>query len=199
MASITATLLTLPTALVIGHSVEGRPIEAVHVGGKGPVVLVVGCIHGNECAGVSVIAALARARPAHEDLWLISVANPDGTAHDQRLNAHGVDLNRNFPDGREPETRALVAFIRRIHPALTVWFHQPQNVVRAWGRSRAAARRYAAAVGMRYASLAWPAGAATRWQNGLGEVSFVVELGPGPLDAAGVRRHVRALLRLAAF
>ena len=95
----------------------------MHVGGKGPVVLVVGCIHGNECAALPV--------------------------------------------------------------------------VRAWGRSRAAARRYARAVGMRYRSEIWPTGAATRWQNGLGETSFVVELAPGPLDAAGVRRHVRALLRLA--
>ena len=50
---------------------------------------------------------------------------------------------------------------------------------------------------MRYRSEIWPTGAATRWQNGLGETSFVVELAPGPLDAAGVRRHVRALLRLA--
>ena len=196
MASITATLLTLPTALVIGHSVEGRPIEAVHVGGNGPVVLVVGCIHGNECAALPVVAALANARPGHEDLWLISVANPDGTAHDTRLTAHGVDLNRDFPNGGEPETRALVAFIRGIHPAITIWFHQPQTVVRAWGRSRAAAHRYGKAVGMRYAAMVWPPGSATRWQNGLGETAFVVELAPGPLDADAIRRHVRAILHL---
>jgi protein MpaA len=196
MASITATLLTLPTALVIGHSVEGRPIEAVHVGGKGPVVLVVGCIHGNECAALPVVHALERAHPIHEDLWVIGEANPDGTAHRTRANADGVDLNRDFPGGAEPETRALVAFVRRLHPVITVWFHQPQTVVRAWGGSRAAARRYADAVGMRYASIVWPAGAATRWQNSLGETAFVVELAPGALDAAGIRRHVQAILHL---
>ncbi len=213
MASITATLLTLPTALVIGHSVEGRPIEAVHVGGVGPVVLVVGCIHGNECAALPVVRALERARPVHEDLWVIPEANPDGTAQDRRLNAHDVDLNRNFPAGwrpgrrdgyypgpralSEPESRALLTFVRRIRPAITVWFHQPQTVVRAWGRSRTAARAYARAVGVRYRSEIWPTGAITRWQNGDGETAFVVELAPGPLDAAGVRRHVRALLHLA--
>jgi len=213
MTSITATLLTLPAVFVVGHSVAGRPIEAVHVGGNGPVVLVVGCIHGNECAALPVVRALQRSHPVGEDLWLIPEANPDGAARDERVNAHGVDLNRNFPTGwrpgphdgyypgpralSEPESRALVAFIRRLRPALTVWFHQPQTVVRAWGRSRAAARRYARAVGMRYRSEIWPTGAATRWQNGLGETSFVVELAPGPLDAAGVRRHVHALLRLA--
>ncbi|HEY3922750.1 MAG TPA: M14 family zinc carboxypeptidase [Gaiellaceae bacterium] len=213
MTSITAILLTLPSALVIGHSVEGRPIEAFHVGGSGPVVLVVGCIHGNECAALPVIARLEGSHPEQEDLWVIPEANPDGTAHDVRGNAHGVDLNRNFPAGwkagprdgyypgpralSEPESRAVLAFIRRIKPAVTVWFHQPQTVVRAWGRSRTAARRYAKAVGMRYRSELWPAGAITRWQNDHGETSFVVELAPGPLSAANVGHHVGALLHLA--
>jgi len=198
---------------VIGHSVEGRPIEAVHVGGKGPVVLVVGCIHGNECAALPVVRELERAQPAHEDLWVIPEANPDGAAHGERLNAHGVDLNRNFPAGwrpgprdgyypgpralSEPESQAMLAFIRRIHPAITIWFHQPQTVVRAWGDSRATALRYAGLTDMRYRSEVWPTGAVTRWQNDHGEVSFVVELVPGPLDAAGVRRHVGAILHLA--
>ena len=213
MASITATLLTLPTALVVGHSVEGRPIEAIHVGGSGPVVLVVGCIHGDECAALPVIDALERSHPKGEDLWVVPEANPDGSAHDTRLNAHGVDLNRNFPSGwksgphdgyypgphalSEPESRAILAFLRRLHPSVTVWFHQPQTLVRAWGRSRAAARRYAHAVGMPYRSEPWPTGAVTRWQNGRGETAFVVELAPGPLDRVGVSRNVRALLDLA--
>src|SRR3954467_2974123 len=115
MTSITPTLLTLPAAFVLGHSVQGRPIEAYHVGGSGPVVLVVGCIHGNECAALPVIAQLERAHPRGEDLWVVPEANPDATASDARLNARGVDLNRNFPagwiegprDGYYPGTRAL--------------------------------------------------------------------------------------------
>ena len=59
-------LSTLAAALVVGHSVEGRPIELVHVAGPGPRVLVVGCIHGNECAGMAVVAALRRAHPYEE-------------------------------------------------------------------------------------------------------------------------------------
>ena len=51
---------------------------------------------------------------------------------------------------------------------------------------------------MRYRTERWPPGAATRWQNGHGETAFVVELAPGPLAAAAVRRHVGALLRIAA-
>ena len=80
---------------------------------------------------------------------------------------------------------------------MTVWFHQPQAVVRAWGRSRAAARRYARLAREPYRSLPWPPGAATRWQNGLGLRSFVVELPAGPLAPAAVRRHAEAVLGLA--
>src|SRR5262249_23307506 len=112
-----ATFLTLPTAFVIGHSVEGRPIDAVHVGGNGPVVLVVGCIHGNECAALPVVHALEHARPRGEDLWVIPEADPDGAAHDERLNAHGVDLNRNFPKGWRPGAAPLAAAPRAAAPA----------------------------------------------------------------------------------
>src|SRR5919201_1919120 len=144
MASITATWLTLPAALVIGHSVEGRSIEVLHVPGPGPRVLVVGCVHGNECAALPVVRALARARVrAREDLWLVPNLNPDGYARGTRGNAHGVDLNRSFPSGREPETRVAVSLIRRLRPKITIWFHQPQALVRAWAASVPAAPRYA--------------------------------------------------------
>ena len=35
----------------------------------------------------------------------------------------------------EPETRAARDLIRRIHPDVTVWFHQHMDVVWAYGRS----------------------------------------------------------------
>ena len=182
--------------MVVGHSVQGRPIELVHVAGPGPRVLVVGCVHGDECAGLAVVAALRRAQP-QEDLWLVPTLNPDGLAAHTRANAHGVDLNRSFPGGREPETRAAVALIRRLRPDVTIWFHQHEDRVRGYGRSQAAARRFAALAGMRYARVAWPPGAVTRWQNGLGDRSFVVELPAGRLGGDLLGREVRACLRVA--
>ena len=82
---------------------------------------------------------------------------------------------------------------------MTIWFHQPQRVVRAYGRSRAAARRYARLTGMGYRTVRWPPGAATMWQNRRrGEVSFAVELSAGPAhDSAAAARHARAILRIA--
>lgn len=93
----------------IGRSVEGRPIQAVRVGGSGPVVCVTAGLHGLEWIGVRVAVEVARRGPIPgAELWVLPILNPDGyarTARDQghgrvrdlRKNARGVDLNRNFP------------------------------------------------------------------------------------------------------
>ena len=51
---------------------------------------------------------------------------------------------------------------------------------------------------MRYASVRWPSGAATRWQNtALHEQSFVVELPAAGLDPWQIAAQVRAVLGVA--
>ena len=194
-ALMVAALLAAP-AEQLGRSYEGRPIEVVHVQGDGPRILVVGCIHGDECEGIEVTKLLERSRP-NADLWLVHQLNPDGHARRSRTNAHGVDLNRDFLAASQRETRIARRLILRLRPEVTLWFHQPQAVVRAWGPSRAIARRYARLAGVPYRSWEWPPGSASRWQNGLGRLSFVVELGPGELRDAVARRHASAVLRLA--
>jgi murein endopeptidase len=204
--------------LVIGRSVEGRAIEAIRVGDRGSPTkaLVVGCIHGNECAGAAVTRILARSSPS-VDLWLVPNLNPDGLASGTRQNAHGVDLNRNFPSEwrrghlgdaeypgprplSEPETRACAGLIRRLRPSVTIWFHQPQALVRGWGQSVPAARRYASLAGMRFRAIRWPRGSAPNWQNHRfkGARSFVVELPSGSLTAGAANRQARAVLALLA-
>jgi protein MpaA len=216
MASITAMLSTLAAALVVGQSVQHRPVQIVHVAGPGVRILVVGCIHGNETAGTAVVAALERTHP-HADLWLVPSLNPDGMAMGVRQNAHGVDLNRNFagewqPIGSpwstfysgprplsEPETRIARRLILRIRPAYTIWFHQHLDEVWAYGRSAPAGRRYARLSGLPFAHRRWLAGSASNWQNHLrgGGASFTVELPAGRLDRDAIRRQVRAVLGLA--
>jgi protein MpaA len=199
----------------IGRSVDGRAIDAIRVGDRGSMTkaLVVGCIHGTECAGTPVTRILARSSPS-VDLWLVPNLNPDGFARGTRQNAHGVDLNRNFPSEwragprgpeypgprplSEPESRTAARLIRRLKPSVTIWFHQPQALVRAWGQSRPAARRYAQLAGMRYRAIRWPRGSAPNWQNHSfpGTSSFVVELPSGPLTDASAGRQARAVLAL---
>ncbi len=43
--------------------------------------MVVGCIHGNECAGLRITSALATSRPVNGvQVWIVPEMNPDGTA-----------------------------------------------------------------------------------------------------------------------
>jgi murein peptide amidase A len=214
-------LLALLVALLpVGHSVDGRAIRPVALGSPAAAhrVLVVGCIHGNETAGIAIVQRLiaAGAQPGTEIVAVTSV-NPDGCARGTRQNAHGVDLNRNFPSNwspighpgsyqyagphplSEPESRYSVELIERLRPQITIWFHQHQGFVRAWGQSIATARRFAQLAAYPYQSIEWPFGTAANWQNHRfpGTASFVVELPAGPVPANRVAVWVRAIRKLA--
>ena len=203
--------------VTLGHSVDGRAIRAMRVGSARARVklLVVGSVHGNERAGEAVVEHLSRVRPPRGTaLWLIEQANPDGAAGGSRHNANGVDLNRNFPyrwrpqDGvyesgsgpaSEPETQALQRFVERERPRVTLWYHQALRMVVKSTGDPALERRYSRASGLPRRRLPAYHGTATSWQNTTfeGDSAFVVELPGGALPDAGVRRHTRAVLRLA--
>jgi hypothetical protein len=196
---------------IVGRSTRGLPIRAFVAGRGEPVVLVVGCIHGNECSGSVVTSRLVQSRPPRGVLWVVPDLNPDGHASKMRWNARGVDLNRNFPGswrpsrrsgaapGSEAETRVAMRLIRRLRPRVTIWLHQPQNLVRATGRSVAVATRYAQLAGMRFRRLPRPPGSATAWEHRAlpGTLAFVVELPPGVLRIRNAGRYADAVLRLA--
>lgn len=199
--------------LLLGRSHEGRPIRAWRVGNpRSPTkILVVGCIHGDECAGMAVTLRLLNLTyPIAADLWVVQNLNPDGLARGTRRNARNVDLNRNFPSEWRPtrysgsrplsEREARIAYdlVLRVRPDVTIWFHQPQAIVRAWGPSIPVGSRYARLTGERYRSIRWPNGTASNWQNHRfpGAPSFVVELPAGALSDRAARRHVAAILAL---
>jgi hypothetical protein len=214
----------LVAAAPIGRSAQGRFITVTASGDPAAErrVLVIGCIHGTECAGVPVTRRLQRGPrgcpPADADVWVVPDLNPDGRAAGVRVNGRGVDLNRNFPAGwrplgvrgdleysgrrpfSEPETRIVRRVVRQFRPTVTIWFHQQaEALVRAWGPSVPAARRYARAAGLPFRRMPWMAGTAPHWQNSAfpGTASFVVELAPGPLSGRDAARHARAVLALA--
>ena len=205
--------------MLIGRSVEGRGIDAYELGAPGgKAVLVVGCIDGNEPAGIAIAGALRRLTPpAGVDLWVVPLLNPDGRAAHTLGNAHGVDINRNFPyDWRdlggsgtfdsgphalsEPESRAAYRLIERIRPRLTIWFHQHLAVVDDSQGSRALERRFARLVDLPAEALTDYPGSAASWENHTfpGTTAFVVELPAGWLTSAQAQRDARAILAVAA-
>ena len=127
---------------VIGRSVEGREIKAYRLGQRGErKVVLISTMHGDEPATRQILHALRQGDPIRGlDLWVVPHYNPDGLVAGTRTNAHGVDLNRNYPfrwtdlDGEyesgreaasEPETRAMMRFLRDVRPSRILSFHQP--------------------------------------------------------------------------
>lgn len=123
-------------------------------------ILLVGACHGDELSSASIVFKWLRRLDDQRDLrfeWRIApVMNPDGLFERRRVNANGVDLNRNFPSpsweseaqrywiertGRnprrypgerplsEPESRWLVEEIDRFDPHVIVSVHAPYNNV----------------------------------------------------------------------
>lgn len=212
------------TPRIIGTSVEGRPIEAYRRGTPGgTVVLVIGAIHGDESAGMDVVSNLLTADiPKGIDLWLVPSMNPDGVAHQTRTNANGVDLNRNFPyqwkrinslgswqysgkaKASEPETKAMVKFIRQIKPTLGIWYHQDLNIISPGiGTDGELRARYSQLSGIPLRRITggtyW--GIAATWQRKVipNAYAFVVELGPTPVSSSHITRNTNAVLNVAAL
>lgn len=159
-------------ALTGATSRNGFPILARDIppaaGGEGeedkePVrVILIGGIHGDELTSASIVFQWMRmidAPTAQNFHWMVApVLNPDGlmARKPQRVNANGVDLNRNFPtpgwkydaphywakrtrkDPRrypgpvplsEPESSWLMAEMERFQPHVIVSVHAPYGVL----------------------------------------------------------------------
>jgi protein MpaA len=211
---------------VVGRSVQKRAITAVQVGDPAGtrVALVVGVIHGDERAGLRIVRAIKREASRHAgalagtQLWAIATVNPDGLRAHTRKNPHGVDLNRNFPyrwrgnvphssgyypgprPASEPETRSVMAFVRRIQPDLSIWYHQPWGAVLACRGSPRLAVEYARLADMptscRGAGLR---GNAISWETHdvPQSTAFVVEMPAGKISGRSALRQARAALGIA--
>jgi predicted deacylase len=201
---------------VIGHSVDGRPIRAWHLGTPGATkVVLVSTMHGDESKVSEILTSLRDGRRVHGiDLWVVPTYNPDGKARHGRQNARGVDLNRNYPtswrrvtgrydSGRkpasEPETKAMMGFLRKVRPAYVVSFHQPLHGVDTLTKHPAFSRRLAGALHLpvkRFSCNGGCHGTMTMWFNKhFRGQAVTVEFGASPsrteLRGAAVRRLLR--------
>lgn len=134
---------------VIGYSVQGRPIHLWQLTQGSRSLLLIGGVHGDEVEGYTLIERyVASGRwgslAGKATLWAIPRLNPDGCALGQRLNANGVDLNRNLPTqdwipaslearyppgaapGSEPETQALLGGLAQMRPQFILSAHSCQ-------------------------------------------------------------------------
>lgn len=153
----------LPTC----SSTEGRAIthtDFASTDPRGKRVLVLGLIHGDEpLAGEMALDWAQRLIELREkkieprNSWrVVPMLNPDGLERKTRMNARGVDLNRNFPTkdwnddalkfwkskaasdprrfpgetpGSEAETKCVISHIKDFKPDFIVSVHTPYKVL----------------------------------------------------------------------
>lgn len=129
-----------------GKSVEGAAIKAFRSEIKASkyIYLMAG-VHGDEVEGVYVLQNLIEWLREQDDIELpliiIPILNVDGYRAGTRVNAHGVDLNRNLPAKSwipeykedkynpgpealsEPENKYLVKLFQKYPPKFILTFH----------------------------------------------------------------------------
>ena len=221
---------------VYGLSVEKRPLTAYRFG-SGPIArALIGGIHGgyewNTTALMSktleYLAEMPHLVPPEVTLYVIPLANPDGAAAGTdrvkgRMNANGVDLNRNWDyewqpmathgpwpvsagahPFSEPETAALRDFIVDRGIDAVILYHSAAGAVFSGAgpdasQTVALARRLAEATQYRYAPEGIPGqvttGDAIDWLSGQGIAAAEVELSTHEaLDWEQNLKGIRALL-----
>lgn len=120
-------------------------------------VLVIGVVHGDEPQGEYLINKYLDSN-IESKLAFIPCLNPDGKNLGTRVNANGVDINRNFPTknwilsdkneffggeapASEQETIFLINLIEEIKPKLILTLHAPFKVVNYDGNAKLIAQK----------------------------------------------------------
>ena len=147
-----------PRPIIIGYSVSGRPLQVYKFGqGERQVMIAAGIHGGYEWNTIALADELIiyvndhpEIIPSDVTLFILRNINPDGDARahtvDGRVNNHGVDLNRNFPEnwqaewdrdgcwdytvttggsgpGSEPETKAVMNFLSTRQVRALISYH----------------------------------------------------------------------------
>jgi len=161
IVEVTLTPFVLPSGprpIIIGYSVSGRPLEVYRFGqGERQVMIAAGIHGGYEWNTIALADELIthvnenpEIIPSDVTLFILRNINPDGDARahtiEGRVNDHGVDLNRNFPEnwqaewdrdgcwdyapttggsrpGSEPETRAVMNFLSSRRVMALISYH----------------------------------------------------------------------------
>ncbi len=109
----------LGAPVLLGHSVQGRAIRGVELGDGPRWVAVIGGIHQGNEANTTVLAHLLLDHyrnnpagiPAGVGLAFLPDVNPDGAVAGTRAKANGVDLNRNWDAGWQPDSYGPTGFV----------------------------------------------------------------------------------------
>lgn len=123
---------------ILGESVEGRPIRSVTLG-TGPLrIMMWSQMHGNESTTTKSVLDLinylrtdsdeARSILKNCTIAIVPILNPDGAIAYTRVNANGVDLNRDAQDRTQPESLILRALYDQFKPDYCFNLHDQRTI-----------------------------------------------------------------------
>jgi hypothetical protein len=104
-------------ASTLGYSVERKPIYGLRIGEGPKKILLWSQMHGNESTTTKALCDcfnlflkdnnVATTISNNCTLMVIPILNPDGARRYTRLNANGIDLNRDAQNLSQPESKVL--------------------------------------------------------------------------------------------
>lgn len=150
--------MSLSQTFIFGHTASGLPIVAYRFGASGAKVLVLAAVHGNEPEGadlaLSLVDEFSKSYGLRLCLTVVPQFNLDGLIRGTRVNARGVDLNRNLPTrdwtpeirnpryppgpsaNSERENQALVAWLDTNRPKMIFSLHSYHPMLNVNGDCR---------------------------------------------------------------
>lgn len=206
---------------IFGHTTSGLPILGHRFGSRGPHVMIIGGVHGDEIEGVwaaqGLLAKFSENFSAAVRVTLVPMFNLDGVITRERRNARMVDLNRNLPSkdwtsevaterynpgpaaNSESENQALVRFLDKEKPAFILSLHSWKPMLNINGDCRAEAESLAKATGyVIEETIGYPTpgclGTYAGLERGMPTLTYEVERG---LDRESVLKiHVPAIVEM---
>jgi hypothetical protein len=124
-----------------GHSEEGRIISSFKIGSGSRKILIWSQMHGNESTTtksvVDFVNYLSQGLKCSQFLLercsfiIVPVLNPDGAHYYTRVNANGVDLNRDALQQTQAESKVLQAIYKKFQPDICFNMHDQRTIFSA--------------------------------------------------------------------
>lgn len=122
----------------VGKSVQGRSIRSITLG-AGPIrIMMWSQMHGNESTTTKAVldllnflrtgSDLARSILENCTITIVPMLNPDGAIAYTRVNANGVDLNRDAQERTQPESVALREIYHDFKPNYCFNLHDQRTI-----------------------------------------------------------------------
>lgn len=122
----------------IGRSVQDREIKMVTLGGGETKILMWSQMHGNESTTTKAVLDLLNFLQTDDQkamlilknctIKIIPILNPDGAAAYTRINANGVDLNRDAQERTQPESVVIRNVYESFKPDFCFNLHDQRTI-----------------------------------------------------------------------